>query len=95
MGCAHVSAISACCGERSEDKDARTIQTDGGRRCKNSCLTKALSGTGPESPNSCCMCRSSWEGLWSPSSSAVEVVAVVLTLALPSHNSLGALTVDQ
>ena len=43
-----LSAISdSCCSEKSADEDARTMRTDGGRRCKNSCLTNALLGAGP------------------------------------------------
>ena len=54
------SAMSASCdNERWSDEEASTILTDGGRRCKNNCWTKALSGAGPESPRSCCILRRS------------------------------------
>ena len=51
--------------------EARTIRTFAGRRWRNSSLRKALSSPdGPRwSPRSCCIRRSSWVGLRSPSSS--------------------------
>ena len=55
-----LSASSASCGRDKVDEDeARTILTEDGRRCRNSYLTNALSGGGPESPKSCCIRRRS------------------------------------
>ena len=67
------SAISASWARESVDADdARIIRAVDGKRCKNNSRTKALSGAGPESPSSCCIRRSNWEGFRSPSSSAVS-----------------------
>ena len=53
--------------------EARTMRTWLGRRWRNSCLKKVLSGLGPAaSPKSCCRRRRSCEGVRSPSSSAVN-----------------------
>ena len=68
-----LSAISANWGRVSVvEAEPNTILTEGGIGWRNNWRTNAPLGGESALPSSCCICRSSWEGLRSPSSSAVS-----------------------
>ena len=75
VGTATSIILSAIAARLSMDKfspvEASTIRTLLGRRCRKSSLSKELSDglAGAESPISCCILRSNWVGLRSPSCS--------------------------
>ena len=76
VGAATSIILSAMTARLSMDKsspvEASTIRTLLGRHCRKSSLSKELSdgSVGAESPISCCILRSNWVGLRSPSCSA-------------------------